>query len=192
MNVRRLANAATQMFCAFAARAGPRRPQAAEPPGVDRRDRQAVGRGRSAGRRPRGAQAAAGLWLLRRPGPVGRGADLFADDGTVEIGMDGVYVGKARIREYLQRPAAASTGLAYGQLNEHAAAAAQGRRRRGRPDRQGPLARPGHDSATSARTPTGATGSRRTPTSRKAGSGRSRPCTSTSISSPRTPGAGRG
>src|SRR5687768_18114266 len=28
-------------------------------------------------------------------------ADLFADDGTAEIGLDGVYVGKARVREYL-------------------------------------------------------------------------------------------
>ena len=46
-------------------------------------------------------------------------ADLFADDGTVEIGMDGVYVGKARIREYLQRQGGGREGLAYGQLNEH-------------------------------------------------------------------------
>src|ERR1043166_4161076 len=36
-----------------------------------------------------------GLW--------GEAADLFADDGTIEIGIDGVYVGKARIREYLLR-----------------------------------------------------------------------------------------
>ena len=28
-------------------------------------------------------------------------ANLFADDGTIEIGLDGVYVGKARVREYL-------------------------------------------------------------------------------------------
>ena len=46
-------------------------------------------------------------------------ADLFADDGTVEFGMDGVYVGKARIREYLQRQGGGRPGLAYGQLNEH-------------------------------------------------------------------------
>ena len=25
-------------------------------------------------------------------------ADLFANDGTIEIGLDGVYVGKARVR----------------------------------------------------------------------------------------------
>jgi hypothetical protein len=45
-------------------------------------------------------------------------ADLFADDGTVEIGVDGVYVGKARIREYLQRLHGGQEGLIYGQLNE--------------------------------------------------------------------------
>lgn len=47
-------------------------------------------------------------------------ADLFADDGTVEIGMDGVYVGKARIREYLKRLGGGQDGLAYGELYEHA------------------------------------------------------------------------
>ena len=47
-------------------------------------------------------------------------ADLFADDGTVEFGMDGVYVGKARIREYLQRQGGGKPGLSYGQLYEHA------------------------------------------------------------------------
>ena len=38
-----------------------------------------------------------GLW--------GEVSDLFAEDGTIEIGIDGVYVGKARIREYLRAPA---------------------------------------------------------------------------------------
>ena len=46
-------------------------------------------------------------------------ADLFADDGTLEMGMDGVYAGKARIREYLQRQGGGKPGLSYGQLNEH-------------------------------------------------------------------------
>ena len=46
-------------------------------------------------------------------------ADLFADDGTLEMGADGVYVGKARIRDYLQRQGGGKPGLAYGQLNEH-------------------------------------------------------------------------
>lgn len=51
-----------------------------------------------------------GLW--------GEAADLFADDGTIEIGIDGVYVGKARIREYLKRLHGGQEGLIYGQLNE--------------------------------------------------------------------------
>lgn len=45
-------------------------------------------------------------------------ADLFADNGTIEIGVDGVYVGKARIRDYLQRLGGGQPGLVYGQLNE--------------------------------------------------------------------------
>jgi len=45
-------------------------------------------------------------------------ADLFAEDGTIEIGIDGVYVGKARIREYLKRLHGGQEGLIYGQLNE--------------------------------------------------------------------------
>ena len=51
-----------------------------------------------------------GLW--------GEAADLFADDGTIEIGLDGVYVGKTRIREYLKRLHGGQEGLIYGQLNE--------------------------------------------------------------------------
>jgi SnoaL-like protein len=51
-----------------------------------------------------------GLW--------GEAADLFADDGTIEIGLDGVYVGKARVREYLMRLGGGKEGLIYGQLNE--------------------------------------------------------------------------
>jgi hypothetical protein len=51
-----------------------------------------------------------GLW--------GEAADLFADNGTIEIGLDGVYVGKARIREYLKRLHGNQEGLIYGQLNE--------------------------------------------------------------------------
>ena len=45
-------------------------------------------------------------------------ADLFADDGSVEIGIDGVYAGKDRIREYLKRLHGGQEGLIYGQLNE--------------------------------------------------------------------------
>jgi hypothetical protein len=51
-----------------------------------------------------------GLW--------GEAADLFADDGTIEIGLDGVYVGHDRIREYLKRLHGGQEGLIYGQLNE--------------------------------------------------------------------------
>lgn len=45
-------------------------------------------------------------------------ADLFADNGSIEIGIDGVYVGKDRIREYLKRLHGGQEGLIYGQLNE--------------------------------------------------------------------------
>ena len=45
-------------------------------------------------------------------------ADLFADDGTIEIGLDGVYVGGERIAEYLKRLHGGPEGLIYGQLNE--------------------------------------------------------------------------
>ncbi|MGA0806253.1 MAG: nuclear transport factor 2 family protein [Pseudohongiellaceae bacterium] len=45
-------------------------------------------------------------------------ADLFADDGSIEIGIDGVYVGRARIEEYLRRLHGGLEGLIYGQLNE--------------------------------------------------------------------------
>jgi hypothetical protein len=51
-----------------------------------------------------------GLW--------GDAADLFTDDGTIEIGVDGIYVGKERIREYLKRLHGGQEGLIYGQLNE--------------------------------------------------------------------------
>lgn len=45
-------------------------------------------------------------------------AELFADEGSIEIGIDGVYVGKARIEEYLRRLHGGQEGLIYGQLNE--------------------------------------------------------------------------
>jgi hypothetical protein len=45
-------------------------------------------------------------------------ADLFADAGTIEIGADGVYVGKPRIRDYLKALHGGQDGLIYGQLNE--------------------------------------------------------------------------
>ncbi len=51
-----------------------------------------------------------GLW--------GDAADLFTDDGSIEIGIDGVYVGRDRIEEYLRRLHGGQEGLIYGQLNE--------------------------------------------------------------------------
>jgi hypothetical protein len=46
-------------------------------------------------------------------------AELFADDGTIEIGLDGVYVGRERVREYLYAFGGGESGLPEGRLNEH-------------------------------------------------------------------------
>lgn len=47
-------------------------------------------------------------------------ADLFAADATLEFGHDGVYVGQARIREYLQkRLGNGRIGLSEGEMNNH-------------------------------------------------------------------------
>jgi hypothetical protein len=61
-------------------------------------------------------QRAFGFYVDR--GLWGEAADLFADDGTIEIGIDGVYQGKDRIHEYLRRLHGGQEGLIYGQLNE--------------------------------------------------------------------------
>lgn len=61
-------------------------------------------------------QRAFGFYVDR--GLWGEAADLFADDGTIEIGLDGVYVGKERIEEYLRLLHGGQEGLIYGQLNE--------------------------------------------------------------------------
>jgi len=61
-------------------------------------------------------QRAFGFYVDR--GLWGEAADLFADDGSVEIGLDGVYVGRERIEEYLRRLHGGQEGLIYGQLNE--------------------------------------------------------------------------
>lgn len=45
-------------------------------------------------------------------------ADLFTDNGTIEIGLDGVYVGKSRVHDYLEKLGGGHPGLIYGQLNE--------------------------------------------------------------------------
>lgn len=61
-------------------------------------------------------QRAFGFYVDR--GLWGEAADLFSDDGSIELGLDGVYVGKERIREYLKRLHGGQEGLLYGQLNE--------------------------------------------------------------------------
>jgi hypothetical protein len=45
-------------------------------------------------------------------------ANLFADDGTIEIGLDGVYVGKERVREYLRALSGGRPALTDGELGE--------------------------------------------------------------------------
>jgi hypothetical protein len=44
---------------------------------------------------------------------------LFVEDGTIELGADGVYVGPKRIREYLQKLGDGQVGIKWGRLNEH-------------------------------------------------------------------------
>ncbi|TIX50986.1 nuclear transport factor 2 family protein [Alteraurantiacibacter aquimixticola] len=51
-----------------------------------------------------------GLWQ--------QAADLFTDDGSFTMGVDGTYVGRERIAEYLRRLHGGQEGLIYGQLNE--------------------------------------------------------------------------
>ena len=51
-----------------------------------------------------------GLW--------GEASDLFTDDGTIEIGLDGVYGGRPRLHDYLQKLGGGQPGLIYGELNE--------------------------------------------------------------------------
>jgi hypothetical protein len=46
-------------------------------------------------------------------------ADLFAQNATLEIGKDGVYRGRERIREYFRTFGDGREGLAPGQLNEY-------------------------------------------------------------------------
>jgi hypothetical protein len=46
-------------------------------------------------------------------------ANLFSDEGSIEMGLDGVYAGRKRVREYLYAWGGGRKGLAAGQLNEH-------------------------------------------------------------------------
>lgn len=61
-------------------------------------------------------QRAFGYYIDR--GLWGDASDLFSADGSIEIGLDGVYEGNTRIREYLKRLHGNQEGLIYGQLNE--------------------------------------------------------------------------
>lgn len=45
--------------------------------------------------------------------------DLFTDDGTMELGFNGVYVGRESIRRYLYSLTGGKPGLRHGQLNNH-------------------------------------------------------------------------
>jgi hypothetical protein len=46
-------------------------------------------------------------------------ANLFSASGSIEMGLDGVYRGKNRVREYLYALGGGKAGLSPGQLNEH-------------------------------------------------------------------------
>ena len=45
--------------------------------------------------------------------------DLFTDGGSLELGLNGIYVGKAAIRKYLYSLSGGKPGLMKGQLNNH-------------------------------------------------------------------------
>jgi hypothetical protein len=62
-------------------------------------------------------QRAYGYYLDR--GLWDEAANLFAADATLEVGLDGVYVGQKRVREYLRAVGGGRTGLAPGQLYEN-------------------------------------------------------------------------
>jgi hypothetical protein len=46
-------------------------------------------------------------------------ADLFAADGSIELGLNGVYSGQDRVRKFLYALGGGKSGLTQGQLNEH-------------------------------------------------------------------------
>ncbi len=45
--------------------------------------------------------------------------DLFTEDGTIELGLNGVYAGKANIRKYLYSPTGGKVGLRPGEIMNH-------------------------------------------------------------------------
>lgn len=46
-------------------------------------------------------------------------ADLFAEDGTIELGLNGVYAGKANVRKYLYSLTGGKPGLRPGEIMNH-------------------------------------------------------------------------
>jgi hypothetical protein len=48
-----------------------------------------------------------------------RVAELFADDGSIEVGLDGVYQGRRHVHDYLYALGRGKAGLAPGQLNQY-------------------------------------------------------------------------
>ena len=66
-------------------------------------------------------QRAFGYYLDK--GYFGEAADLFTEQGRVQYGVDGVYIGKARIRELFTRHGGGSMnagpGFAFGRINMH-------------------------------------------------------------------------
>lgn len=67
-------------------------------------------------REVRNLQRAFGYFMDR--GLWRQAAQLFAEDGTIEIGLDGIYRGPERIEQYLRLLHGGQEGLIYGQLNE--------------------------------------------------------------------------
>jgi len=61
-------------------------------------------------------QRALGYYLDQ--GAWDEAAALFSDDGVIEVGLDGVYCGRARIREYLYALGGGRSGLEPGDLHE--------------------------------------------------------------------------
>src|ERR1700761_1932407 len=46
-------------------------------------------------------------------------ADLFAHDATLEVGLDGVFRGQDRVRQYFRAVGGGHAGLAPGQVNQY-------------------------------------------------------------------------
>ena len=80
-------------------------------------------------------QAAYGYYADR--GLWDEAANLFADDGTIEIGLDGVYVGRERVRQYLRTLSGGRPALTDGELGEQSCPSSRSRRTGSRRKRAG-------------------------------------------------------